>query len=221
MVIKINNKEYSNIPQSFEELDFERFSKFTTALQTYKNNELDLQIFCILVGCTIEEVKESTEIKNYLDYILEVGSWNFQKIDYTKISTPDKFQFDKVPYILPKDLGDFELGLFEDCRNELKNKDLQKLDVLQDVCLTISSLYIYKLIYKEYDYKKAMEIKSKVALLNWQLVIGFGIFFLQKTTELLSGTMKELNTSSLHKKKGKQAMNGLRKIWAWFWSSNN
>lgn len=212
MVVKINGKEYKNIPENFESLDFERFCKIINILQNYKGQELDLKIFCALVGCSEKEVKESTEISDYLNLLLQVGKWNFQKIDYDKIELPESVEFLNSTLKIPKDLGKMELGLFEDCRHELTNKDLQDVTILQNVCLNITALYFYRLQNAEYDYESAMNLREKIKLLNWKIVIGFGIFFLKKTSEYLSGTMNELQQSSLLLRKSKRGLRAWLKI---------
>lgn len=212
--IIINNKTYS-IPAGLHDVSYEKFCNLVNTLQEYKGSELDLKVFCALIGCQEEEVKQIKNIKDYLDIVVSFGTWEFHKIDYSKIQVPKSVIWNEVPLIIPTDFGDLELGLFEDCRAEMK-KDLNNFKVLQQVYLDIATLYLYRLKFGEYDYDKAMQYKNEIKTIYWEVIFGIGIFFLQKVAGLLNGTMQELSKQGTLPKKLKQGTKERRRLWGLF-----
>lgn len=169
----------------------------------------EIETMALLSGVEIGKIRDSTNFETiyYLmsayDFLNKLPDLSRPRMPLSVVLNGSRIVFPNVLYGDKFDLGEISVGQVKDMQMIIENmvtayigetlegqepRGLTELETIK-ICPYLVAIYLQKIIDRQYDYKKAMKLVSVISdQLSFYEVTNIGYFFLQRLTELRTGS---------------------------------
>jgi len=177
-----NKTSIIECPESFSETATFKFQKLISEW----DGEDWCQLFSILSGMDVDQVRESKDGKLEAMFYQCISFVFTEKIDFEKLPLPETLSINSKIIPIPRDLGRLSIGQAIQARKSIEGvKDTRE-------CLSIiTAIYLQPLLDNaKYDHLRAIEVEQEILLMPITSIFPIGFFFLRQLRP--SGNMLQI-----------------------------